>query len=90
MLEKTEGAIKDTKSRDTGNNGYTRHRTKTTKTKQTTQKTKKMRNTDTTKYQVLTPVLMKSKQFMPLIGRPACYLYSPDVFDTTLPKQTQN
>ena len=41
MLEKTEGAIKDTKSRDTGNIGYTRHRTKTNKTKQTTQKTKK-------------------------------------------------
>ena len=41
MLEKTEGAIKDAKSRDTGNIGYTRHRTKTNKTKQTTQKTKK-------------------------------------------------
>jgi hypothetical protein len=41
ILEKTEGAIKDAKSRDTDNIGYTRHRTKTTKTKQTTQKTKK-------------------------------------------------
>jgi hypothetical protein len=45
---------------------------------------------DTTKYQVLTPVLMTGKQFMPLIRRPACYLYSPDVFDTTIHKQTQN
>jgi Pyruvate/2-oxoacid:ferredoxin oxidoreductase delta subunit len=90
MLEKTEGAFKDAKSRNTGNIGYTKHRTTTTKTKQTTQKTKKMRKTDTTKYRVLTPVLMKGKQFMPLIRRPACYLYSPDVFDTTLPKQTQD
>ena len=90
MLEKTEEAIRNATFRDTGNIGYTRHRTKTNKTKQTTQKTKKMRNTDTTKYRVLTPVLMKRKQFMPLIRRPAGYLYSSDVFDTTIPKQTQN
>ena len=31
-LEKTEGAIKNGQSRDTGNIGYTRHRTKTNKT----------------------------------------------------------
>ena len=76
-------------SRDTGNIGYTRHRTKTNKANNTTQETKKMRNTDTTKYRGLTQVLMKGKQFMPLIRRPACYLYSTDVFDTTIPKQTK-
>ena len=85
MLVKTEGAIKNAKSRDTGNIGYTRHRTKTNKTNNTTQKTKKMRNTDTTKYRGLTQVLVKCKQIMPLIRRPACYLYSPDVFDITMP-----
>ena len=90
MLEKTEETIKNAKSRDTGNIGYTRHRTKTTKTNNTTQKTKKMRNTDTSKYRLLIPVLMNGKQFMPLIRCPACYLYSPDVFDTTIRKQTQH
>jgi hypothetical protein len=88
-LEKTEGVIKNGKSRDTGNIGYTRHRTKTNKTNNTTQKRKKMRNTDTTKYRGLTQVLMKGRQFMPRIRRPACYSYSPDVFDTTMPKQTK-
>ena len=46
MLEKTEGAIKNgqSRSRDTGNIGYTRHKTKTN----TTQKTKQMSNTDPT------------------------------------------
>ena len=86
MLEKTKGAIKNAKSRDTGNIGYTRHRRKTNKTNNTTQKTKKMRNTDTIKYRGLTHVLMKGKQSMPRIRRPACYSYSPDVFDTTIPK----
>ena len=47
MLEKTEGAIKNGQSRETGNIGYTRHRSKSNKTKNTTQKTKKMSNTDT-------------------------------------------
>ena len=32
MLEKTVGAFKNGESRDTGNIGYTRHRTKTNKT----------------------------------------------------------
>ena len=45
MLEKTEGVINNGQSRDTGNTGYTRHRTKTNKTKNITQKTKKMSNT---------------------------------------------
>ena len=36
-------------SRDTSNNGYTRHRMKTNKTKNTTQKTKEVRNTDSRK-----------------------------------------
>ena len=38
--EKIEAAIKNGQSRDTGNIGYTRHRTKANKTKNTTQKTK--------------------------------------------------
>jgi hypothetical protein len=33
MLEKTEGAIKNGQSRDNGNIGYARHRTKTRKAK---------------------------------------------------------
>ena len=33
MLEKTEGAINNGQSRDTGNVMYTRHRTETGKTK---------------------------------------------------------
>jgi len=37
MLEKTEVAIKNWQSRETGNIGYTRHKTKTNKTKSTTQ-----------------------------------------------------
>ena len=49
MLEKTEGAMKNGQSRQTGNFGYTRHRKKTDKTKNTTQKTKKMSNTDLAK-----------------------------------------
>ena len=44
-LEKTEGTIKNGQSKNTGNIGYTRHRTKTNKAKYTTQKTTKMRNT---------------------------------------------
>ena len=40
-LEKTEGTIKNLQSRDTGNIGYTRHRTKTNKAQKhnSTQKT---------------------------------------------------
>ena len=51
-LEKTEGAIKNGQSRDTGNIEHTRHMTQTNKTN-TTQKTKKMSNTDPTKNQGL-------------------------------------
>jgi len=35
-LEKTTGQIQSAQSRDTGNNGYTRNRTKKTKVKSTT------------------------------------------------------
>jgi len=38
MLEKTEGVIKNEQSKETGNFGYTRHRTTTNKAKQITQK----------------------------------------------------
>jgi len=47
-----EGPIKNGQSRDTGNVGYTRHRTKTNKKKnKKTQKTKKMSNNDSIKKQ---------------------------------------
>ena len=49
MLEKTEGAIKNEQSRETGNTVYTRHMTRTSKTKTQHIKTKSMRNTDPTK-----------------------------------------
>jgi len=48
MLDKSEGAIKNGQSIETGNMGI-QHRTKTNKTKNTTQKTKMMSNTDPTK-----------------------------------------
>jgi len=38
MLDKNEWAIKNEQSRETGNIGYTRHKTKTNKTKAATQK----------------------------------------------------
>ena len=40
MLEKTEDAFKNVKSRNNGNIGYIRHRTKTSKTKKAKQKAK--------------------------------------------------
>jgi hypothetical protein len=45
-LEKTEGAIKNEQSRETGNIGQTRHMAETNNAKYTTHKTKKMSNTD--------------------------------------------
>ena len=44
-MEKTEGAIKNEQSRETGNIGETRHMSETTNAKYTTHKTKKMSNT---------------------------------------------
>jgi hypothetical protein len=58
-------------SRDTGNIGHTRHRTKTNKTRTTTQNTNKMSNKDPIKilkYQVLA----KGKQFVLFIRHPPC------------------
>ena len=52
-LEKNEGTIKNGQSRNTGNIGYTRHRTKTNKTKTQHRNLKWVINTDPTKYQVL-------------------------------------
>ena len=52
MSERTGEAIKNGKSRDTGNIECTRHKMK--KTKNTTQKTKKMSNSDATKNKVIT------------------------------------
>jgi hypothetical protein len=47
-LDKTEGAIKNGKSRETSNTGQTRHRAKTNKAENITPKTRKMSNTNTT------------------------------------------
>jgi len=68
-LEKTEGAIKNGQSRDTGNIEHTRHMTQTNKTN-TTQKTKKMSNTDPIKNQVLA----KDKWCVPIIRRLAMFI----------------
>ena len=48
-LEKTEVAIKNGQSRETGSIGCIRHWTMTNKAKNTTQKYKNMTNTDPTK-----------------------------------------
>jgi hypothetical protein len=47
MLDNTEEAIMKGQSKDTGNFGYTRRRTKTNNTTNTIQKTKKMSHTKT-------------------------------------------
>ena len=79
MLEKTEGEIKNGQSRDTGNIRNTRHKTKTKHKNKTThtqhRKLKKMSNTDPTKFRGRSHVLLKEKQFVPLIGPPPCYSY---------------
>ena len=58
MFEKTEVAIKNGQSRDIGNIGHTRNRTKTNRIKKT-QKTKKMSNTDPTKKWGMNPIACK-------------------------------
>ena len=45
-MEKTEGAIKNEQSRETGNIGETRHMAETNNAKYTAHKTKKMSKTD--------------------------------------------
>jgi hypothetical protein len=55
MLEKTEGAVKNGQSRETGNIRYRRHRTKKIKVKTITQKIKKMSNTNPTKSRGVNP-----------------------------------
>jgi len=82
MLDKTEEAIKNWQSRDTGNTGYTIHRTKINKTKRTTHKTKLMSNIKPTKYRDWTQIVAKGKQFLPIIRHPQCYSYSQDVLYT--------
>jgi len=72
-LEKTEWAIRNGQSRETGNTRYTRHRTKKIKPK-TAQKTKKMRNTDPTNNLDWRQVLANGKQFLSLIRTPVSFL----------------
>ena len=66
MLDNTEEAIMNGQSKDTGNFGYTRHRTKTNNTTNTIQKTKKMSHTENWGR---TQVLAKNNQFLFLIRR---------------------
>ena len=66
MLDNTEEAIMKGQSKDTGNFGYTRHRTKTNNTTNTIQKTKKMSHTENWGR---TQVLAKNNQFLFLIRR---------------------
>ena len=62
-LEKTEGAIKNEHFRNTGNIGYTRHRTKTNKEKNK-HKAKKMNNTNPTNNRCSQGVMTKiTKEF---------------------------
>ena len=51
MLEKAEGTIQNGQSRDTGNSGHTRHKSKINKTQNhyPSQKTKTINKTDPTK-----------------------------------------
>ena len=60
-------------SRDSGNIGHTRHRTKTNKTQITTKKSKKMSNPDSTKNRGWIQMVSKRKQFLTLIRQPPCY-----------------
>ena len=71
MLEKTEGAINNGQSRDTGNIRHTGHETKTNKKHNT--ENKKMSNTNTVNKPWCTHVLANSKQFLFLIRHPSCY-----------------
>jgi len=48
-----------------------------------------MNTTHHTKHRWWTWVLAKGKQFLPLVRHPPCFSFSPDVFDTTLRKQTE-
>jgi len=60
LIKKTEGAIKNRQSSDTGNIGYTRHMMKTNKT----HKTEKMNITDLNKNRGSTQVLVKGSCFL--------------------------
>jgi hypothetical protein len=86
-LEKTESAIKYGESRETGNIGYSRHRTKTKKN--TTQKIKKMSNTDPTKNRGWIQTSERGKQFLHPTRHPPCYSYSQYVLDNTIHKKAQ-
>ena len=88
MLEKTEGSIKNGPSRDTGNIGHmTQDEDKQNKKHYT--ENLKISSTDFIINWGWTQVVIKSKQFLPLIKHLLCYLYSQDMFDTTIPKQTE-
>jgi hypothetical protein len=89
MVEKTEGAIKNVQSRDTGNIGRTRHMTNTSKTTNNnkthaTWKTREMNNIDLITYRWWAQVLRKAKQSLSLIRHPTCYSHEKDMLDTNI------
>ena len=90
MVDKTEGAIKNVQSWDTGNIGRTRYMTNTSKTTNNnkthaTWKTWEMNNIDPITYRWWAQVLRKAKPFLYLIRHPTCYSYGKYMFDTNIP-----
>jgi len=86
-LEKPERAIKNKQFKETGNIGYTGHRTRTKNTTQ--KKTKQMSNTNPTKNRWWTQMFVKGKQFLPLIRHSPFYSYRQCVLGNTIRKQIQ-
>jgi hypothetical protein len=66
-----EGAIKNGQSRDTGNIGHTRHKTKTKKKTKT--QDRKLKRLATWTPRKIRGELAKGKQFLSLIRHPPCY-----------------
>ena len=77
-LATTEEAIKNGQSRDNGNIGHIKHRTKTSKTGKHNTENKKMSNTHPNKNRGCTQMLANDKQFLVLI-RNRCRLHCHNV-----------
>jgi hypothetical protein len=85
MLSKYERIIRNGQSRDIGDIGHTRHRTKTNIQTKYSQKTNKnMSKTEPTKKPAVTKVLARGKQFLLLIGHLSFYSCSKVMLDTTI------
>jgi len=88
-LEKTEGAIKYGQSRETGNIGYTRHKTKANKTKNTTQNTKIDEQHGPHQKPRVNPGAREGSAVPTSYKTRPCYSLSQDMLDTTIRNQTQ-